>query len=131
VSLNHCKIIFEDKFLNHSEFYDITDVSLNTENENNLSCPLSKNGMELVLKDGRTVGHRSLSLYYKQKFHPPQEENSKPLDDDIEVLDPNHSQCWHGSEIIACRQFNAMKTRLLMKGNKLQQCGRPNYCLRA
>jgi len=86
VDMGHCRIpdVETDEF---DEFYDFTEsysklgIAL-PENEGlteeelfeyiqkRSGVKLSQDGLFLVLPDGRTIGHRSLQQYYRQKFHP-------------------------------------------------------------
>lgn len=84
----HCKIRFDDTgFDELSEFYDYSssypvveddgdeefeDVDTDEEGDY-LPSPdvavLSPDGTELILPDGRTIGHRAYRIYYKQNLH--------------------------------------------------------------
>jgi pre-60S factor REI1 len=119
VSLNHCKVLFED---DHQNRYDISDVSLDKVTTE--KCTLATNGVEMILSDGRVLGHRSLSVYYKQKFHPLREESEE---------DSNQKAVENGSErgeLTCCRRQFDLQMRLLPKGNKVQRSARPNNCVR-
>jgi len=65
----HCKLNYD----NVAEFEDFYDFSKDYEGEDEVSkkkkpIKLSENGYELILSDGRALGHRSLSRYYNQNF---------------------------------------------------------------
>jgi pre-60S factor REI1 len=95
-SLNHCKLLYDDNGAAELEdFYNFTASyleGLNNEERarleaemaaggdeeseikalesfarKNSKAKLSEDGFELVLNDGRVIGHRALSTYYKQK----------------------------------------------------------------
>jgi len=68
---NHCKILYEEE--TEEEFEDYYDFSSeeNTEGEITSSVQVADNGIELVLRDGRLIGHRALRLYYQQKLRLP------------------------------------------------------------
>eukprot|EP01035_Chromulina_nebulosa_P022974 gene22974-29766_t len=78
ISKSHCKILYEngkdgEEF---DDFYDFTpsyeDLDENEDEEEEQTLEVSPIG-ELILPNGKTVGHRAFKLYYKQRFHP--EEN--------------------------------------------------------
>ena len=76
ISTSHCKIAFEEEIDldEYEDFYDYTssyeDMPVGENGEIvERSIELNKMG-ELVLLDGRTVGHRAFRVYYKQHFKP-------------------------------------------------------------
>ena len=83
---SHCKIAYEDDIDidEYEDFYDFSssyeDDELDEDGESLVSRTLEISPVtgELVLLDGRTVGHRNLNVYYKQHF--------KPLDDRPSIL---------------------------------------------
>jgi len=121
VSLNHCKIVFEDDHHSKQTQYDVSDVTISKENAE--KCSLSDNGLEIILSDGRVVGHRSLCVYYKQRFHPQKESEDNTNQKAVE----NGGQ---RGELITCRREYDMQMKLLLKGNRGQRIARPNRCVR-
>jgi len=78
----HCKMIYEeeneaeyDEFYDFSESYSHHISPSNGEDEDvrqfvKGSATLADDGVHLVFSDGRTVGHRSFNIYYKQRYRP-------------------------------------------------------------
>jgi len=122
VSINHCKVVFEDNDHNQPTRYNVSDVTF--EKENAEKCTLADNGFEIILNDGRLVGHRSLCLYYKQRFYLQKEEDEE---DTNQKAVENGGQ---GGELIMCRRQHDMQMKLLPKGKNPQQSSRPNNCVR-
>uniref|UniRef100_A0A2L2Y1E3 Zinc finger protein 622 n=1 Tax=Parasteatoda tepidariorum TaxID=114398 RepID=A0A2L2Y1E3_PARTP len=75
----HCKMLHEgEALLDYADLYDYSKVESEDEPVDvaEMDELLSDADYELVLPSGATVGHRSLSLYYKQNLKPVQS-NSK------------------------------------------------------
>eukprot|EP01102_Stenamoeba_stenopodia_P021001 TRINITY_DN8358_c0_g1_i1.p1 TRINITY_DN8358_c0_g1~~TRINITY_DN8358_c0_g1_i1.p1 ORF type:complete len:472 (+),score=137.00 TRINITY_DN8358_c0_g1_i1:217-1632(+) len=93
-SLNHCKLLYDERgaaeisdYYNFTSSYgdiqiDLTKSEGETDEEaearaidmltRKSAAKLSEDGLELVLPDGRTIGHRSLQAYYKQRVRTPE-----------------------------------------------------------
>lgn len=75
ISKSHCKIAYEDD-IDMDEYEDFYDFSSSYEDEELGDRVLEVSPIgELVLLDGRHVGHRDLRRYYKQRFQP---EDTRP-----------------------------------------------------
>jgi len=85
--VSHCKLLYEGNEEEYQEFYDFsTDydtknevVTTETENEESIksNVKVSESGCELIFTGtGKTVGHRSLATYYRQKIKPPESRDS-------------------------------------------------------
>ncbi len=70
INKSHCKLIYDDDIDmdEYGDFYDFSSSYSDDESEGN-EAQISDIG-ELVLSDGRIIGHRDLRVYYKQKFRP-------------------------------------------------------------
>jgi len=76
--MNHCKILYDDNEDEYADYYDFSidyadQPAEQTEEEAVNPSPrvrLSEDGSELVFTDGKSVGHRSLQVYYRQKVRP-------------------------------------------------------------
>ena len=75
-SKSHCKIAYDDD-VDMDEFEDFYDFSSTYDGEDEgedgdlVSRTLEVSNIgELILLDGRTVGHRDLNKYYKQRVRP-------------------------------------------------------------
>jgi len=67
----HYKMLYEgDTLVEYADFYDYSSCSDKVEcfDEESIDEALDKSGFELVLPSGATIGHRSLSLYFKQNL---------------------------------------------------------------
>ena len=81
ISKSHCKIAYEEgvDLEEFEDFYDFTSSYAemgmgeedDEEDEDKPEIHVNDIG-ELVLLDGRTVGHRAFALYYKQRHRPPE-----------------------------------------------------------
>lgn len=71
ISKSHCKIAYEEEIdlEEFEDFYDFSSTYKEDENEDENKIHVSHIG-ELVLNDGRTVGHRDFRRYYKQHYRP-------------------------------------------------------------
>jgi len=72
--LSHCKLDYEG---NEEEYEDYYDFSVDYNGDGTTGSPqvespvkVSEDGTELIFKDGKAVGHRSLVTYYRQKYKP-------------------------------------------------------------
>jgi len=68
---SHCKLAYEEE--DQEEYLPYYDFSKQEETQLQLASEaprVSENGYEMVLKDGKRVGHRSLAIYYKQNLRP-------------------------------------------------------------
>lgn len=84
ISKSHCKIYYEEG-IDAEEFEDFYDFSTTYDDENleydengniiEKSLQISSIG-ELILPDGRVVGHRAFRKYYKQRFRAPENRDS-------------------------------------------------------
>ena len=80
ISKSHCKIAYEEDIDldEYEDFYDFTSTydgveGVEEDEDGNVvtrTLEVSHLG-ELILLDGRTVGHRDLNTYYKQHYKPP------------------------------------------------------------
>lgn len=78
----HCKMLHEGEALvDYADFYDYSssDVQKEVFDEEAIANVLEDSDFELVLPSGSTVGHRSLSLYYKQNLKPFTTDNAKKV----------------------------------------------------
>jgi len=78
---SHCKIAYEDNEDEYGDFYDFsstygeTDPNMTPDEleqfiKRKSTVEVSDDGLELVLSSGRVVGHRTLSVYYRQQYKP-------------------------------------------------------------
>jgi hypothetical protein len=121
IHLNHCKILFE----NNQEYYDISDLSFD-KNRENTECVLANNGLEMMLNDGRIIGHRSLCQNYKQKYEYATELGIKYSD----RLVIEGSRSVKRIENASYLRAHNLQMRQSLKGKKDQRSARPNNCVR-
>jgi pre-60S factor REI1 len=71
-ALSHCKLLYENNEVEYEDYYDFsTDYSeLDADKETNVR--ISEDGGQLIFNDGRSVGHRNLAIFYRQKFKLPE-----------------------------------------------------------
>jgi pre-60S factor REI1 len=75
IDKSHCKIAYQENIDldEYEDFYDFT-ASYNEDDEDEpKKVTISPVTGELVLLDGRTVGHRDFKIYYKQHYRPQEE----------------------------------------------------------
>jgi len=136
-SLNHCK--FSDDFSEFEDFYDFSSSYAkygdNVDEETLLErvkkdheIRVSEDGSELILPDGKAVGHRSFFLFYKQRLRPPQTQESiliNQLLSQYRLLTydscSKNSHSSSSNQVITAKNIIADKTRLCVKANKLQR----------
>eukprot|EP01112_Ceratiomyxa_fruticulosa_P021569 TRINITY_DN7634_c0_g7_i1.p1 TRINITY_DN7634_c0_g7~~TRINITY_DN7634_c0_g7_i1.p1 ORF type:complete len:381 (+),score=71.65 TRINITY_DN7634_c0_g7_i1:184-1326(+) len=81
---SHCKLAWENNEDEYADFYDYRASyddpnSIPTDLENHVPksrVEVSDFGTELVFPDGRSIGHRSLKVYYKQHYAAPESRES-------------------------------------------------------
>jgi len=96
--LNHCKILYEGNEEEYEEYFDFSSdyEGLSSKEAIEIIKPaatLSENGCELILNDGKAIGHRSLIVYYKQKIKPPLPSRNLAIIDNL--TKQNKSLGWH------------------------------------
>lgn len=79
ISKSHCKIAYEEG-VDADEFEDFYDFSstfedCDSDEEEGAEMEISNTG-ELILPDGRTLGHRQFRVYYKQHYRPEEDRPS-------------------------------------------------------
>ena len=78
-SKSHCKIKYEED-IDMEEFEDFYDFSSSydgmNEGDEDRRVEINEVTNELVLLDGRTLGHRAFRTYYKQRFRPQEDRPS-------------------------------------------------------
>lgn len=134
VDKGHCKIFYEgDADLEFAEFYDFRPSypdydpsNLGTEDEQVVddTPQFDQDNYQLVLSSGAKLGHRSMKLYYKQKFRPDQDRNSVIIN---RLMSQYKLLGWHNQPVDAQRE-ERRRTRdakkgaldLGVKANKLQ-----------
>jgi len=76
-TLNHCKLHYDDNEEEYEDFYDFSKDYEHIEKQEDEESvgikvkpifTLHDNGFELILENGKVLGHRSLAKYYKQKY---------------------------------------------------------------
>lgn len=75
ISKSHCKIAFDDDEDEFEDFYDYTSSYEGIADEDLGEVTINALG-EMVLPDGRTVGHREFRRFYKQNFRPEETRDS-------------------------------------------------------
>ena len=71
-ALSHCKLLYENNEAEYEEFYDFSTDYQEIDINNSSNVRISEDGSQLIFNNGRTVGHRNLAIYYRQKFKLPE-----------------------------------------------------------
>jgi len=72
ITKSHCKIWYAENGDEFDAFYDFSKDGENKEEELDVASTVrvSEDGHQLIFENGKVVGHRSLAIFYKQKFRP-------------------------------------------------------------
>lgn len=75
IAKSHCKIAYQENIDldEYEDFYDFTSSYNEDDEDEPKKVTISPTTGELVLLDGRTVGHRDFRVYYKQHYRPQEE----------------------------------------------------------
>jgi len=134
--LNHCKILYENNEHEYADFYDFSadyaDIPQVTEGEDAAVDPsagvhLSEDGSELIFSDGKSVGHRSLSVYYKQKVKPVESRDSMLINSLITQYkalgwyEKDQKNAQKDKKDLFMKRKQAHDFKLGMQSNKLQR----------
>jgi len=135
-SLNHCKLLYEGNEEEYEDFYDFSsdyeDLPTEETPEGSLenivksSVTVSENGCDLIFNDGKTVGHRSLAIYYRQRYKTPDHRDSVVINS---VMAQYRALGWKGKQhptaysdldrqALHKKSYDSMKVGI--KQNKLQ-----------
>jgi len=132
--LNHCKLLYEGNEDEYADFYDfsadwqnIPQVEGQDETAQRPTVTVSDDGCELIFQDGKTVGHRSLNVYYRQKYRPVDNRDSviiNSLMNQYRAL--GWTEKWHNSQAAAREKADQrhqadMSMKLGVKANGLMR----------
>ncbi|XP_054719707.1 cytoplasmic 60S subunit biogenesis factor ZNF622-like [Uloborus diversus] len=132
----HCKMLYEgEALLDYADFYDYSSSDEANEqiDEDALIDLLGDSDFELVLPSGTTLGHRSLSIYYKQNLKPVSSDNEKKV---RKIMQQYKALGYTGTsgpaavkrarDIVFMQKIkNKYNLKLAMKQNKFQPHFRP------
>jgi len=131
---NHCKLLYEDNEDEYSEYYDFsidwTDIP-KEENQDETSLrsnvTVSEDGCELIFHDGKAVGHRSLQIFYRQKFRPTETRDSVIINSLVNQYraigwtDKWHQSAFAKKDQKTQKELASMSMKLGVKSNSLQK----------
>jgi len=76
-ALNHCKLLYDENDDEYGNFYDfssdwegIPTTEHDDETHQKSAVTVSEDGSELIFQNGKSVGHRSYQVYYRQRYKP-------------------------------------------------------------
>eukprot|EP01115_Flamella_aegyptia_P004226 TRINITY_DN1849_c0_g1_i1.p1 TRINITY_DN1849_c0_g1~~TRINITY_DN1849_c0_g1_i1.p1 ORF type:complete len:378 (-),score=99.43 TRINITY_DN1849_c0_g1_i1:263-1396(-) len=94
-ALSHCKLLYENNEDEYEDYYDFsTDYSDQADVKS--SIQVSEDGNSLIFGNGKVIGHRTLSLYYRQHFKLPESRESVLLN---KLMSEYRMLGWYNNQI--------------------------------
>lgn len=144
--LSHCKLYYDPNDGELDDFYDFSadwkdipheegengeiiakyGVYYHSLTDKRPTFTVSEDGSELIFTNGKTIGHRSFCVFYRQRFRT---EDTRSCIEINKALSQHRAIGWHGTQgqLVATKDIKAEKKfahsymRLGIKANKLQK----------